>query len=104
MTEHVFAKESLEAQMAQLRLALQSQGLQVNKLEVTQNTALSSHLHQDGRQTGNGSSQQQNSKRRDQIRDENMMLINDISDEWNEWIAEIRSKEDSLGSSFTARV
>lgn len=104
MTEHAFAKESLEAQMAQLRLALQSQGLQVSKLEVTQNTALSSHLYQDGRQSGNGSSQQQNGKRRDLIRDEDLMLINDISDEWNEWIAEIRSKEDSLGSSFTARV
>lgn len=104
MTEHAFAKESLEAQMAQLRLALQSQGLQVNKLEVTQNTSLSSHMYQDGRQTGNGSSQQQNDKRRGQMVDEDMMLINDISDEWNEWIAEIRSKEDSLGSSFTARV
>lgn len=104
MTEHVFAKESLEAQMAQLRLALQSQGLQVSKLEVTQNTALSSHLYQDGRQSGNGSGQQQSGKRKDLIRDEDMMLVHDISDEWNEWMAEIRGKEDSLGSSFTARV
>ncbi|WP_313641375.1 flagellar hook-length control protein FliK, partial [Paenibacillus sp.] len=37
MTEHAGAKDMLEQQMNQLRAALQSQGLQVEKLEVTQN-------------------------------------------------------------------
>lgn len=103
MTEHAFAKESLEAQMAQLRLSLQSQGLQVNKLEVTQNTALSSHMYQDGRQSGNGTNQQQNGKRRDILRDEELLAINDLNDEWNEWISDVRAREASLGSSFVAR-
>lgn len=103
VTEHAFAKESLEAQMALLRQALQSQGLQVNKLEVTQNTALSSHMYQDGRQPGNGSNQQQNGKRREVLRDDEALMIKDLSDEWHDWVAEVRSKEDSLGSSFVAR-
>ncbi|SDE69699.1 flagellar hook-length control protein FliK [Fontibacillus panacisegetis] len=103
VTEHAFAKESLEAQMAQLRQALQSQGLQVNKLEVTQNTALSSHMYQDGRQSGNGSSQQQNGKRREVLHDDEAIMIKDLSDEWHDWVSEARSSEDSLGSSFVAR-
>ncbi|MNI05102.1 Flagellar hook-length control protein FliK [compost metagenome] len=103
VTEHAFAKESLEAQMALLRQALQSQGLQVNKLEVTQNTSLSSHMYQDGRQPGNGSNPQQNGKRREVLRDDEALMIKDLSDEWHDWVAEVRSKEDSLGSSFIAR-
>ncbi|WP_410769254.1 flagellar hook-length control protein FliK [Fontibacillus sp. BL9] len=103
MTEHAFAKESLEAQLAQLRSALQSQGLQVGKLEVTQNTALSSHMYQDGRQQGNGTNQQQNGKRREVARDEELLAINDLNDEWNEWISGVREREASLGSSFVAR-
>ncbi|MNZ82843.1 flagellar hook-length control protein [compost metagenome] len=102
VTEHAFARESLEAQMAQLRLALQAQGLQVNKLEVTQNTALSSHMYQDGRQQGNGSNQQQGGKRRE-VREDEAILINDLNEEWHDWVTEMRSKEDSLGSSFVAR-
>ncbi|RCX21306.1 flagellar hook-length control protein FliK [Fontibacillus phaseoli] len=103
MTEHTFAKESLEAQLAQLRSALQSQGLQVGKLEVTQNTALSSHMYQDGRQQGNGTNQQQNGKRREVVREEELLAINDLNDEWNEWISGVRERESSLGSSFVAR-
>lgn len=102
MTEHAFAKESLEQQMAQLRSALQSQGLQVNKLEVTQNTSLSSHMYHDGRQSGGGTGQQQSEKRRPITEDETL-AIHDLNEEWNEWVAEVRAKEQSYGSSFVAR-
>lgn len=102
MTEHAFAKESLEQQMAQLRSALQSQGLQVSKLEVTQNTALSSHMYHDGRQSGGGAGQQQSEKRRPMLEDD-ALAIHDINEEWNEWIAEVRAKEQNYGSSFVAR-
>lgn len=102
MTEHAFAKESLEQQMAQLRSALQSQGLQVSKLEVTQNTALSSHMYHDGRQSGGGAGQQQSEKRRPMM-EEDALAIHDINEEWNEWIAEVRAKEQNYGSSFVAR-
>lgn len=101
MTEHSFAKESLEAQMAQLRLALQAQGLQVGKLEVTQNTALSSHMYHDGGQSGSGTNQQQNGKRREVQPEEDLIDIFDLNEEWNDWISEVRSRE--TGSSFVAR-
>lgn len=101
VTEHAFAKESLEAQLAQLRTALQSQGLQVGKLEVTQNASLSSHMYQDGRQQGSGTNQQQNGKRRDLMLEEELAGIQDLNEEWNEWISEIRERE--AGSSFVAK-
>lgn len=101
MTEHSFAKESLEAQMAQLRAALQSQGLQVGKLEVTQNASLSSHMYHDGGQSGNGANQQQNGKRREMLPEEDFLEINDLNEEWNDWISEVRSRE--TGSSFVAK-
>lgn len=88
--------------MAQLRSALQSQGLQVNKLEVTQNTALSSHMYHDGRQSGGGAGQQQSEKRRPILEDENLDIY-DLNEEWNEWVAEVRAKEQNYGSSFVAR-
>ncbi len=102
VTEHAFAKESLESQMAQLRTALQSQGLQVGKLEVTQNASLSSHMYQDGRQQGNGTNQQQqHGKRRETVLEEELIGIHDLNDEWNEWISGIRERE--TGSSFVAK-
>ncbi|MED4956610.1 flagellar hook-length control protein FliK [Paenibacillus sp. FSL R5-0527] len=103
MTEHAFAKESLEQQMSQLRSALQSQGLQVNKLEVTQNTALSSHMYHDGQQSGSGAGQQQQSERRRTLVEEDALATRDLNEEWNAWIAEVREKEQGFGSSFSAR-
>lgn len=103
VTEHAFAKESLEQQIAQLRASLQSQGVQVGKLEVTQNTALSSHMYHDGHQSSHqGNQEQQNNKRRSTVK-EDALVINDLTDEWNEWISEVRAKELSLGSSFVAK-
>ncbi|GGH17624.1 flagellar hook-length control protein FliK [Paenibacillus segetis] len=106
VTETALAKDSLEQQMGQLRSALQAQGLQVSKLEVTQNSSLSSHMYQDGRQpgtgTGNGTGQQQNGKRRE-IQEDDALLVSDLNEEWNEWISEVRAKEVNYGSSFVAK-
>lgn len=53
MTEHTMAKDMLEQQMMQLRSSLQAQGIQVERLEVTQNSSLGSQMYQDGgRQPG----------------------------------------------------
>lgn len=107
VTEHLFAKESLEGQMAQLRSALQSQGLQVNKLEVvTQNVGLSSHMYQDGRQQGSSSNlnQQHSDRRRDEVREEDYLSVQDLNEEWTEWMTEVRTRDAGLGSSFVARV
>ncbi|AZK47792.1 flagellar hook-length control protein FliK [Paenibacillus lentus] len=103
VTEHAFARESLEGQMAQLRSALQAQGLQVSKLEVTQNSSLSSHMYQDGRQQSSDSHQQQNNKRRE-VREDDVLALGDLNEEWNEWISEVRAREEHYGSSFVARV
>lgn len=62
MTEHAAAKDMLDTQMAQLRTALQSQGLQVEKLEVTQNQNLHSQMFHDGRQSNRGQAQAEQQK------------------------------------------
>jgi flagellar hook-length control protein FliK len=46
----LLGKEMLEGQLSQLKLSLQGQGLQVEKLEVTQSSNLQSSLFQDQRQ------------------------------------------------------
>ncbi|MCL6459719.1 MAG: flagellar hook-length control protein FliK [Gorillibacterium sp.] len=48
--QQAFGKEALENQMAQLRTNLQSQGFQVERLEVTQSSSLQSGMFQDTRQ------------------------------------------------------
>lgn len=45
----LMGKETLESQMAQLRATLQSQGIQVEKMEVTQSPSLQSGMFQDQR-------------------------------------------------------
>ena len=53
VTENAAARELIENQFAQLRIMLQSQGLQVDRLEVTQgNAAAQSQLFQEQRQRG----------------------------------------------------
>lgn len=56
-TDNKLAKDMLENQMAQLRSALQAQGLQVERLEVSQTPQPGQHQFQDGRQQ-QGSGQQ----------------------------------------------
>ncbi|MNN36274.1 Flagellar hook-length control protein FliK [compost metagenome] len=104
-TEHAFAKDSLEQQMNQLRSALQSQGIQVERLEVTQNTSLSSHMYHDGRQPGSGAGQGEQKKngRQRELSGEDAVAAADMTEEWNEWIREVRSKEEDYGSSFVAK-
>lgn len=104
-TEHAFAKDSLEQQMNQLRSALQSQGIQVERLEVTQNTSLSSHMYHDGRQPGSGAGQGEQKKngRQRELSGEDAVAAADMTEEWNDWIREVRSKEEDYGSSFVAK-
>lgn len=50
MADSLAGKEMLENQLAQLRTTLQNQGIQVEKLEVSQSQGLQSGMFQDGRQ------------------------------------------------------
>ncbi|WP_234414391.1 flagellar hook-length control protein FliK [Paenibacillus sp. CAA11] len=104
VTEHAFAKDSLEQQMAQLRTALQTQGLQVDKIEVTQNSSLSSHMYQDGRQPGSSGSQQRQNGKKQSVKDDEGLATIETLEDWNEWVREARNNDDGYGSSFTAKV
>ncbi|MFD0959483.1 flagellar hook-length control protein FliK [Paenibacillus chungangensis] len=59
--DNVIAKEMLENQLTQLRHALQSQGLNVDKLEVTQGDTADLFSGDDGREQGEGSPSRQHS-------------------------------------------
>lgn len=102
VTEHALAKDMLEQQMSQLRTALQGQGLQVDKLEVTQsNPSMRDQMFQDGRGSQAGGQQQERRSGRDrnEIPDTAAALENDA--DWREWL----SRDDNEGGSgsFTAR-
>lgn len=108
VTEHAAAKDMLEQQMTQLRSALQSQGLQVEKLEVTQNnTPLQSQFGQDSRQPGAGGQQQpgSNSNRSKQRNEDSgdAVLAAELTGEWREWAAGDSSEEQGHGGSFSAK-
>lgn len=99
MTRNSDARELIDQQMSQLRAALQGQGLQVEKLEVTQSSqSSSSQFYQDGRQPGSG---QQDSNRRSREKDvpsDDAVATAAITEEWNEWLAE---REEVNGQSHT---
>lgn len=106
MTRNSDARELLDQQMSQLRSALQGQGLQVEKLEVTQSSqSSSSQLYQDGRQPGSG---QQDSNRRSREKDvpsDDTIAAAAITEEWNEWLAEREADEEQgHGGTFTAKI
>lgn len=103
VTEHLLAKESLEGQMGQLRSALQAQGIQVTKLEVTQNSSLSSHMYHNDSQSRQRGSGQEQGNRRGELKEEDHLLVNDLNEEWNEWMAELKTREVAYGSSFVAK-
>jgi len=63
----LLGKEMLENQLPQLRAALQSQGLQVDKLVVNQNNSLPSGLFQEQRQHASQQFSQQHKHRQQQI-------------------------------------
>lgn len=103
ITENAGAKDLLEQQMVQLRSALQAQGLQVEKLEVTQNnTPLQSQMQQDGRQSDT-SRQQSERRSKNQNGSEDAINVAELNGEWQDWI---RNEEDEIteqGGSFSAK-
>jgi flagellar hook-length control protein FliK len=104
MTEHSGAKDLLEQQMSQLRASLQSQGIQVDKVEVTQNESLSSHMYQDGR--GSGAHQQQSerrSKARGKEETEDALKVAEMAEELRNWTSEQRADEVNRAGTFTAQ-
>ncbi|MGW9528248.1 flagellar hook-length control protein FliK [Paenibacillus terrae] len=105
MTEHSGAKDLLEQQMSQLRASLQSQGIQVDKVEVTQNESLSSHMYQDGR--GSSANQQQQSEQRSKSRSreeaEDALKVAEMAEELRNWTVEQRTDDVNRTGSFTAQ-
>lgn len=102
MTEHVMAKDMLEQQMMQLRSSLQSQGIQVERLEVTQNSSLGSEMYQDGgRQQGNQSQQQKRSRERGEHTDEAVTAAG-LQEELRNWRSEQVEGSEIQRESFTA--
>ncbi|MCM3782958.1 flagellar hook-length control protein FliK [Neobacillus mesonae] len=93
MTEHLQARDLLEQQMSQLRTALQAQGIQVDRLEVTQNTSLSSHMYQDGgSSSGQTFGEQRKSREREQ-KDDDTLKTAEIQDELRTWMREQQDLE-----------
>lgn len=101
MTEHASARDLIDQQMGQLRAALQSQGIQVEKLEVTQNSSLQSHMYQDGRQSNTGQQQSGNHSKNGGESSSDALQVAEMTEEWNEWIRE--QEEEVNGSTFTAQ-
>ncbi|MGG1879324.1 flagellar hook-length control protein FliK [Paenibacillus cisolokensis] len=104
MTRTAEARELIDQQMAQLRAALAAQGLQVEKIEVTQSSSSSTaYLYQDGRQSGSG--QQQSQQHRPQEKDrpnDDAVIAADLTEEWNDWLASVQAEEEEHGGTFTA--
>lgn len=102
MTEHVMAKDMLEQQMMQLRSSLQSQGIQVERLEVTQNSSLGSEMYQDGgRQQGSQSQQQRRSRERGEQNDEAVTAAS-LQEELRNWRSEQVEDSEIKRDSFSA--
>ncbi|MCM3131983.1 flagellar hook-length control protein FliK [Paenibacillus polysaccharolyticus] len=102
VTEHVMAKDMLEQQMMQLRSSLQSQGIQVERLEVTQNSSFGSEMYQDGgRQQGNQSQQQRRSRERGEHTDEAVTAAG-LQEELRNWRSEQVEGNEIQRDSFSA--
>lgn len=106
MTAKADARELIDQQMAQLRTALVAQGLQVEKIEVTQSSQPSTaNMYQDGRQSGSGQQQsQQRSKGKDTPSDD-AVLAASLTEEWHDWISEMQADEGQAvqAGTFTAK-
>lgn len=105
MAQKSDAKDLLDQQMSQLRTALQGQGLQVEKLEVTQSSqSPSSQLYQDGKQQGAGQQQPEKRSRQKNHASDDAVTAASLTEELNEWLAERAAGEDAVqGGSFTAK-
>ncbi|MFU1792374.1 flagellar hook-length control protein FliK [Paenibacillus azoreducens] len=100
-TEHAATRDLLEQQMSQLRSSLQTQGVQVEKLVVTQNPSPQSQMYHDGRQPGSG---QQQSNRRSKEKDaptDDALKVAELGEELKEWLAE--QEQTDGGNTFTAK-
>ncbi|SET43699.1 flagellar hook-length control protein FliK [Paenibacillus sp. NFR01] len=106
LTEHSGAKDLLEQQMNQLRSALVSQGLQVEKLEVAQSSGsqamFSQFTGQQGKQSGSGQQQERRSKARDEGQGD-AVLAAELTGEWNEWVRSAQQSDSSQGGNFSAK-
>lgn len=91
MTDHLGAKDLLEQQMSHLRASLHSQGIQVNKVEVTHNESLSSHLYQQDQGTGaNQQQQERRSRTRGKEENEDTLKAAEMAEELRTWTREQR--------------
>lgn len=109
VTEKHGAKDILEQQMSQLRSALQAQGLQVEKLEVTQSSSLQSDIYNGGQGFQSGSDQQQSGRRSKSKEEQNddAILAAELGNELNEWRGERMSagtaNMTAYGSTYVAK-
>lgn len=104
MTEHAMAKDMIEQQMSQLRTSLVAQGIQVERIEVTQNSSVGSQMYQDGgRQPGGNSREQRRSREREEQTDDSITVAN-LQEELRNWRSEHAEESDLPRDSFTAKV
>jgi flagellar hook-length control protein FliK len=90
----VAGKQMLESQLPQLRQSLQSQGLQVEKLEVTQNQSMQSGMFQDQRnQQSSSQTFRQNQKGSASYEEDNTDFVQELS-------GATQSKSNVFGNSF----
>ncbi|MEK3715737.1 flagellar hook-length control protein FliK [Paenibacillus sp. FSL R7-0333] len=103
MTQHAGTKDMLEQQMSQLRLALQSQGLQVERLEVTQNNSSpqSQWTGGQGQQTGAGGQQQGRRSRERQEELADAVLAAELNGEWKDWVSAAQQDSNQSGGFST---
>jgi len=102
MTEHAMAKDMIEQQMSQLRTSLVAQGIQVERIEVTQNSSVGSQMYQDGgRQPGGNSREQRRSREREEQTDDSITVAN-LQEELRNWRSEHAEESDLPRDSFTA--
>lgn len=103
MTEHAMAKDMIEQQMSQLRTSLVAQGIQVERIEVTQNSSVGSQMYQDGgRQPGGNSREQRRSREREEQTDDSITVAN-LQEELRNWRSEHAEESDLPRDSFTAK-
>ncbi|MED5016891.1 flagellar hook-length control protein FliK [Paenibacillus chibensis] len=100
-TEHAATKDLLEQQMSQLRSSLQTQGVQVEKLVVSQNQSLQSQMYHDGRQPNSGQQQSNRRSKEKEAPTDDAIKIAEMGEELNEWLAEQEAAQG--GNSFTAK-
>ncbi|MCL6603088.1 MAG: flagellar hook-length control protein FliK [Paenibacillus sp.] len=104
ITENAATKDLLEQQMVQLRAALQTQGLQVEKLEVTQNNVpLQSQMQQEGRQPGSGGHQSDKRSNNQNEASSDAITAAELNGEWKDWLDNGVTEDENHTPSFSAK-